>query len=873
MIWDFGNCGKEKNNLHRNNGGNMKRNLKKKAICMIMVISMFTGSIAGCSGKNTKTAQPDVTTMSETESSSQTEEESLSGLAVPETEQTTTDAAQEETTKVDFTAEKEKLLKKLEQSDVNLKAMKASTERDVYDFFLNTLQAYYEACGDYTTEESTIGDLITGNVADSLSGGSSTISSSIQAAAKSIKKNGVTGELVTDAFAAAMEELPNEIVSNVMEYLLGGTVMKALNILKAAIPQNEQSQHLVNMIDTDIKRDIVALSQICQKQDLTAEDCYMGEILVDSIIYKSSAIERITGINAGSFAWSAVRGNSWVALDLSSAAYAIETLSVHEKIIDILNNLEEIPDIPDGEYEEYLAAMEQIKLETRDDRDSKLSLLESFGTLGKEVTGAYDADDAKERSKGTNLMNSVNMVIGNPISDIFVYNINEGEKVFADAVADYNAEVIPLWKERYVPLMVQTQEIIKTMNTFQQMFSSSSFWTDITPEMRVLLTKEFFGGLPSMEVFEDTLANMGAEFVKLSAQTSIMKSAYHLALLDSQTNTSFIQNYEWADRVIRKLCNCTEKSIHTYTTGFQSDEATQKTAEASKKLISVYAKNMDKREDIYSEEKSYMTAAYGKITHSFLYKRASNGTSIPTILRVRETVGEEEKSRFYYVLETNQSCYWVSDQISAYSGFPGYFPAGGGYYFHEYPEKMTEEIWRPVLLKEHGENVGFTLLSSGLNQGEAERLAEDLRYCLTADVEEAKKANETSIKDERERALLMEKYEKKITELQQNVEAGKDLWLLDPEKVATSLMIYYVGIENPKLLKTEFVPKDEYTLERMVITFEGDETTEGLPYSVSLVHPDFISSSNPIWVVSSYTKGKWITNFLIDKYMESLIEP
>lgn len=851
---------------------NMRGKALKRIVSIIVAVSMMSGVISGCNGKQEESMQ----TVAETENKDQSSEESSKEILNSETASTTGETSTEETMiQMDFMEEKEKLVKKLEEQIGNLEVMKASSERDIYEFFLDTLQVYYEACGDYTTEESTIGDLITSNVADTLSGGSSTISSSIQAAAKSIKKNGVTGELVTDAFAAAMEELPEEIVSNVMEFLLGGTIIKALNILKAAIPQNEQTQHLINVIDKDIKGDIYALSAICQKQELTVEDCYKGDILIDSIIRKSSMIEHVTGINAGSFAWSITQGKSWIGLELANASFSIQTISSYREVIDILEKMEEIPAVAEGEYEEYLEALENLTMgyTSENDENKRLSLLKDFGAMGKEIMGAYDTEDAEARSKSTNLMNSVNMIIGNPISDIYVHYKNAEENIFADAINLYNTEVIPLWKERYIPLAEKTEHICNIMNIFDGMFMGASPWGDTPPEIKIALTKEFFGGLPSLKPFEDKLADMSYDMVALSAQTRIMESAYRMALSDSETNTKFLEDYYAVKDTLIKLCVCTEKENSIYLEGIRSDDTIQKTAKASRDLVNTYVTHIDKRTDFYIKKIESQTTACGKMNYSLLYKNAGNGTSRPTICRIMEKKEGDEYGRFYYLLGNNQNCYWVSDKNKNFIGFPGYFPAGGGIYFQTYPDKITDEIWRPVILAEHGENISMALDPSKNGQYDAEALAEELNHYLTADVEAVKAEMQAFAESMKQYKLIMEAYEKKITELQKKTETGEELWLLDPDKVAESFMKYYLGIEAPVLIQSEDIPAGEFNHAYTRYEFENPDGSSEEHYWVTLVHPDFIESERPVWTVESYRLGNNLTDFETEKYMESLKEP
>ena len=130
----------------------------------------------------------------------------------------------------------EKYIQKEKQDIENLKNLEKSERADLQNNLLETLQIYYMSTDEYTSEEQTVGSIITSSVADKLSGGSSTIAASIQSAAAGIKSGESAGELITDAFSSAMEEVSQEIVSRVFEYMAGETVMKAYHVLEALIP-------------------------------------------------------------------------------------------------------------------------------------------------------------------------------------------------------------------------------------------------------------------------------------------------------------------------------------------------------------------------------------------------------------------------------------------------------------------------------------------------------------------------------------------------------------------------------------------------------------------------------------------------------------
>ena len=445
----------------------------------------------------------------------------------------------------------EKYIQKEKQDIENLKNLEKSERADLQNNLLETLQIYYMSTDEYTSEEQTVGSIITSSVADKLSGGSSTIAASIQSAAAGIKSGESAGELITDAFSSAMEEVSQEIVSRVFEYMAGETVMKAYHVLEALIPQNEQTQHLANLMDRDIKTQINELVEICSQKELTIEECYRGEMLCDALLQTTYEIEVITGLNAGSNAWrpfyqSEDNGN-YVSVSLNSIHQFVAMRTEAEETLKILENLDmkEIMSYTPEKWDKYQEKLEEIRdIDSNEALNSSLSMVDG---LDEEIKGVYDLEDAWYRSQDTNFMNSVGKLIGNPISDILILKKNQSEEILADALAEYNAEAIPIWRKRFSTI----KQVLVDINRKKGMFAiGTKGETDVEKAVRMEALKQIWGEEPSDEKIRKDIAPLTKDIFVILHLTEMMRNTFYTALSDSDNNKILLRDYSYAENML-----------------------------------------------------------------------------------------------------------------------------------------------------------------------------------------------------------------------------------------------------------------------------------------------------------------------------------
>lgn len=593
----------------------------------------------------------------------------------------------------------EKYIQKEKQDIENLKNLEKSERADLQNNLLETLQIYYMSTDEYTSEEQTVGSIITSSVADKLSGGSSTIAASIQSAAAGIKSGESAGELITDAFSSAMEEVSQEIVSRVFEYMAGETVMKAYHVLEALIPQNEQTQHLTNLMDRDIKTQINELVEICSQKELTIEECYRGEMLCDALLQTTYEIEVITGLNAGSNAWrpfyqSEDNGN-YVSVSLNSIHQFVAMRTEAEETLKILENLDmkEIMSYTPEKWDKYQEKLEEIRdIDSNEALNSSLSMVDG---LDEEIKGVYDLEDAWYRSQDTNFMNSVGKLIGNPISDILILKKNQSEEILADALAEYNAEAIPIWRKRFSTI----KQVLVDINRKKGMFAiGTKGETDVEKAVRMEALKQIWGEEPSDEKIRKDIAPLTKDIFVILHLTEMMRNTFYTALSDSDNNKILLRDYSYAENMLWDVYYLGLSQIDMmngdnsffYQTVYK-DKDYEKLAELSYKLVKTYADYSDKTDDLYWQEETKLCDE--KPVHiKALVKSPVNGTenSRPMLITL-EQEGEGKITFFGY----HSIVYICVDETNQKVFYPGLFSDHArDLYWEEknHPEDITQEF-------------------------------------------------------------------------------------------------------------------------------------------------------------------------------------
>lgn len=174
---------------------------------------------------------------------------------------------------------------------------------DIQESLLYVMQMYYAANNDFTTDEPSMGDMFTDDVIGMLSGGSSTVEATLIEVKNGFRENRSSAEIAAGAVNAALTELPQEICQKTVEFMLGGTIMKGLDILTNMQPSNQQLQHLLNQLGGQMSHYRTILIQVMGAKEVTVEDMRSCSDTADALYNITYWIERYTNADAGSEIW------------------------------------------------------------------------------------------------------------------------------------------------------------------------------------------------------------------------------------------------------------------------------------------------------------------------------------------------------------------------------------------------------------------------------------------------------------------------------------------------------------------------------------------------------------------------------------------
>lgn len=174
---------------------------------------------------------------------------------------------------------------------------------DIQESLLYVMQMYYEANNDFTTDEPSMGDMFTDDVIGLLSGGSSTVEATLIEVKNGFKENRSAADIAASAVNAALTELPQEICQKTVEFMLGGTIMKGLDILVNMQPSNQQLQHLLNQLGGQMSHYRTNLIKVMGSDEVTVDDLRLCSDTADALYNITYLIEKNTNAEAGSDIW------------------------------------------------------------------------------------------------------------------------------------------------------------------------------------------------------------------------------------------------------------------------------------------------------------------------------------------------------------------------------------------------------------------------------------------------------------------------------------------------------------------------------------------------------------------------------------------
>jgi hypothetical protein len=831
----------------------------------------------GCANKQVEEMTQEDVVLEETTKNEISEKETFEKITGSEStlEPSLDEKIETQFSKADIQATIAEWILETEEEIQRLDKLESAARNEVQNSFLKTLQTYYMMKDEYTTEEETIGSLITSSVADQLSGGSSTVSSAIVSAANSIKKGDSAEELITNTFSSAMNELPQEISSRVFEYLVGETVLKGFKIIEALIPQNEQTQHLANLMDNDLKKEICELSSICSNKQLSSDDCYKGIALCDSILQKTYEVEIITGVNAGSYAWRPFYLNdgygNYIQEELSEVVDFEEKKKAAELKLEVLYNLD-IDDIQKYTPESWEDYRNRLSTFFNEGSGSSLYALQS---TDENIKGMYDLEEAARKSKNTNVMNTVGKLLGNPIADIYMLKNNQKEEILANALADFNAQAISLWRERFVPIKSKVEELNEKKNLFNGDIDIKEK-TEVKTAIRMAALEYLWGEDPSLEIFKEEIAPLMKDIRALLTMTQIMHDTYYVTLSDSENNRLFLKDYYWAKKDLNDFLeknyslidyrDC-EAYFRINSTYFDND--CKEMALLSYEVIQLYEDNVEKSSDLIKSDEINTICAGQPVQCSALIKQPVNGQERPYLVKLSVSQPDVGCLDFYYLF--GGMPYYIFDRTNNKSYYLGNLATSDLYRdLSNSPDDITEKDIKTERAETLAEKFRQACSWSSWSIDFTKDLDVDLGFFFNADLEEYREA----IRDYQERIALQNKNEQELSALYQSIqkeveENPNSLWM-NPDELIDLFVKSYI----PNGAYDEYCEwKLEDSLEEagfgnLTLIQKWNEnqsaiykTSNGTDITINVYHPmDPFSEKYYVYWCPKWSYGNYVTN-------------
>lgn len=160
--------------------------------------------------------------------------------------------------------------------------------------FNNSLLNLPELEGEVETMES--------RIFETLSGGSSTLSASMESLYNSFLEGDFSERALDDAFSAGLKELPNELEGEVLDVIFGETIMKTVDVVGAFL-ENRQIDTVGNYILKKIPYHTEELGKFITIDNPTEEDFINLEIQGDEIHQIIQVLNNYYDLNANEVEW------------------------------------------------------------------------------------------------------------------------------------------------------------------------------------------------------------------------------------------------------------------------------------------------------------------------------------------------------------------------------------------------------------------------------------------------------------------------------------------------------------------------------------------------------------------------------------------
>lgn len=261
-----------------------------------------------------------------------------------------------------------------------------------------------------------------------------------------------------------------------------------------------------------------------------------------------------------------------------------------------------------------------------------------------EVYWGYDFERAGDLSSDTNLMNSLNGMFGNIVTNLFVKSANDSKNKILDMVGQFNNSVEP-YVNSNMKLIEDAKAIVYEIEFCSQLLEYPEDQNELLMNLRLI--KEYFGGVPAPEFYQERIKALMPGLYQGYKQFQLILGAYSVAFQNSDAHSVKSMDYALYDF---------KQAIDVYSTEFDSEwyDQCMKVAEenyypivnAYKALVDVCMEHKDEMKELKNEVFRVTSDDYGDCDISVYYKKIDSET---IFLCVEEQTAEGRKlGKFYY---------------------------------------------------------------------------------------------------------------------------------------------------------------------------------------------------------------------------------
>lgn len=138
----------------------------------------------------------------------------------------------------------------------------------------------------------------------------------------------------------------------------------------------------------------------------------------------------------------------------------------------------------------------------------------------------YDFERAGSLSGDTNVMNSLNGMFGNIVTDLLVKGVNDKKNDLVDVVVQFNREVEP-YVNSNMKLVEDAKNIIHEIEFCSQLLNAPEDQDDLLMNLRIV--KKRYGGIPTPEFYEERMKQLLPGLYQGRDQFQFIAGTYQLA--------------------------------------------------------------------------------------------------------------------------------------------------------------------------------------------------------------------------------------------------------------------------------------------------------------------------------------------------------